>query len=193
MTPNNGFVPLDGTKATQVLQARQQSNNPANGPQPAKPGQPKPGQGKPPVNKVAMQNSLTVDMPPMEFLGKLGDTLDTVLATELDNNKVADIRRRMRAGEQIPASQLDLDADGNITGHDGRHRAVAAVLEGREEIPVVVTSPIPTEKAATATPRDLSEESKTAQARLETKANTVLTKLRKKTLTEIKGKVKRGR
>lgn len=181
MTPNNGFVPLDGTKATQVLQARQQSNNPANNSQPGKFGQSKP---QAPVNKVAFTNSVTMDMPPMEFLGKLGDTLETVLATELDQNKVAEIRRKMRAGEQQAPSQLDLDADGKVTGHDGRHRAVAAFLEGHEEIPVIVTSPIPVEKAS-ASPAHLTSASKKARTSLEERMSTVLKTLREKTLREI--------
>jgi len=179
MTPNNGFIPLATDKATAVLQARQQSNSPApgagNGQPPKKPS---------PVQKFA-QNSVTTDMPPEEFLAALGDTPESVLATELDHNKVADIRRKMRSGEQIQPSQLDLDADGRVTGHDGRHRAVAAYLEGKEEIQVIVTQPLKIEKLGKISPDNLTDASGKARLQIESKMGRIFRILREKTLSEI--------
>ena len=182
MTPNNGFIPLEIGKATTVLNARQTSNNPA---QPGDGEKPPAGKPKPGVKKVAMLNSVTQDMRPCEFLKILGDTPESVTKTELDDNKVADIRRRMRAGENIPPSQLDLDAEGSVTGHDGRHRAVAAFLEGREEIPVIVTQPMSIEKSAGISPDHLHPVSEEAKKKLADRMKSILTRLRAKTIKEI--------
>ena len=91
----------------------------------------------------------------------------------------------MRAGENIPPSQLDLDAEGSVTGHDGRHRAVAAFLEGREEIPVIVTQPMSIEKSAGISPDHLHPVSEEAKKKLADRMKSILTRLRAKTIKEI--------
>lgn len=186
MTPNNGFIPLSTDAATKILTARQKTNSPA-----AAPAAPKPPAG---TQKYAGATiSTTTTMPPKEFLEKLGDTAESVQLTNEDVNKVQAVRHAMREGKDIPPSSLDLDAAGHINGHDGRHRALAALLEGREQISVIITQPTPVEKVA-ADPAKLAPESKIARGAIEARMSTVLAKLRAKTLREIAAeKIVRGK
>lgn len=60
-------------------------------------------------------------------------------------------RAKIRAGEPIEPLEIHHDAEGNVIGANGRHRALAAKQEGVAQVPVrIVKPPAPTDYAAAA-------------------------------------------
>jgi hypothetical protein len=47
-------------------------------------------------------------------------------------------RAQIRAGEDVGPAKIFYDADGNVVGADGRHRALAHLQEGTERMPVEI-------------------------------------------------------
>jgi hypothetical protein len=79
-------------------------------------------------------------MTPREYLKTVGATSKTVQSSDADKEVVAKLREAIKNGDEIPMSSVTKDAEGNILEADGRHRAVAADLEGKATIPVKTTT-----------------------------------------------------
>lgn len=81
---------------------------------------------------------------PKDFLERVGAPEgEGVLKTPKDQKTVDSLREAYRqGGKDVPPTTLEMDETGNVTNADGRHRALAASLEGVERIPVQVSRKI---------------------------------------------------
>lgn len=83
-------------------------------------------------------SSVTTTVETTSFLKRVGADVHSVSKTEKDRATIAHFREQIKAGHEFH-STLHLDEGGNVIGADGRHRAIAALLEGKHRITVVVT------------------------------------------------------
>lgn len=83
-------------------------------------------------------SSVSTTVSTQAFLSRVGADHASIAKTDKDRATIAHFRDQIRQGHEFH-STLHLDAGGNVIGADGRHRAIAALLEGKHRISVVVT------------------------------------------------------
>lgn len=79
-----------------------------------------------------------VNVSPQSFIDKVSSP-----ESHVDSKVVDNYREQIRNGQPIEPLKLELDAEGNVIGADGRHRAAALSQEGVSQVPVEVTRPAP--------------------------------------------------
>ncbi|MGH9452355.1 MAG: hypothetical protein ACRD2O_00115 [Terriglobia bacterium] len=95
------------------------------------------------MSQTQAPTTSTVNVSPDSFIRKVSDK-----GSHVSSQAVEDYRNQIRSGQPIQPLKLELDADGNVIGADGRHRALAAKLEGVDQVPVQVTRPQPATPAS---------------------------------------------
>lgn len=83
-------------------------------------------------------SSVSTTVETQSFLNRVGADVNSVARTDKDRATIKHFRNEIAHGRDIQA-HLHLDEFGNVIGADGRHRAIAALLEGKHRISVVVT------------------------------------------------------
>jgi hypothetical protein len=75
---------------------------------------------------------------PDQYLKMLGSDAKSILKTPEDVQTVNHFRNEIRNGRPVSPSEIHMDENNNIVGGDGRHRALAAHLEGVKKFKVKV-------------------------------------------------------
>lgn len=91
-----------------------------------------------PAEEEPSSSSVSTTVSTEAFLNRVGANYNSIAKTEKDRATITHFREQIRKGHEFQ-STLHLDAGGNVIGADGRHRAIAALLEGKHRISVVVT------------------------------------------------------
>lgn len=75
---------------------------------------------------------------PEQYLKMLGSDAKSILKTPEDVQTVNHFRNEIRNGRPVEPSEIHMDENNNIVGGDGRHRALAAQMEGVKKFKVKV-------------------------------------------------------
>lgn len=96
-----------------------------------------PDQPRTPDGKFGEEDSTThtVEVHPDSFIAKASSP-----ESHVNKNTVDKYREQIKSGAGIPNLKLGLDAMGNVTSADGRHRAAAALAEGKKVLVDVTVS-----------------------------------------------------
>lgn len=86
----------------------------------------------------SVSSSVSTTVSTEAFLSRVGADFKSVSKTDKDRATITHFRDQIKQGHEFH-STLHLDSRGNVIGADGRHRAIAALLEGKHRISVVVT------------------------------------------------------
>lgn len=79
-----------------------------------------------------------VEMEPDDYTKLMADTNRSLNPTDETKQKIKDYAKRFKDGERSPIPYLVYDKEGNLTGQEGRHRALAAKEAGIDKMPVVI-------------------------------------------------------
>jgi len=71
---------------------------------------------------------------PQQFINRVSDP-----GSHVNSEVVNNYRAQIRAGQPLEPLETTMDENGNVLSADGRHRALAAMQEGQETVPVKVT------------------------------------------------------
>lgn len=77
---------------------------------------------------------------PRDFLREAGADRKSIMKTDADKATVEHFRELYKNGKDVEAPSILKDAQGNVLEADGRHRALAAQLEGKATIPIKRTT-----------------------------------------------------
>jgi hypothetical protein len=84
-----------------------------------------------------VQQGNTVNVTPSMYLNKIGaGDASSIMLTDADRATVQHFRNQIRSGAAVDPVSITHDEAGNVVEADGRHRALAAHLEGMDRIPV---------------------------------------------------------
>lgn len=92
---------------------------------------PMPRNGAPGAAGATAQQNVRVS--PDDFINRVSSPAGKVNAQVVER-----YRSDIRAGRALPPAEIEFDENGNVTGANGRHRALAYKLEGHDRMPVAI-------------------------------------------------------
>jgi len=83
-------------------------------------------------NEYSRQSQQRIWMKPEEFLQLVASP------NGFTDSSIKSIETRLRKGEPLWSLRLDVRPDGQVVGHEGRHRAYVGMKHGWKKVPVII-------------------------------------------------------